>query len=61
MAVRDEFMDVSDEEVSDEDDCLSRSMAIKLWKAACMNARRQCWSCAWAIWCRTEVALCPAA
>ena len=37
-------MDVSDEEVSDEDDCLSHSMTIKLWKAACMKARRQSWS-----------------
>ena len=44
IAVRDEFMDVSGEEVSDEDDCLSRSMAIKLRKAACMKARRQSWS-----------------
>ena len=28
-AVRDKFMDVSDEEVSDEDGCLSRSVAVK--------------------------------
>ena len=29
IAVRDEFMDVNYEEVSDEDVCLSRSMTIK--------------------------------
>ena len=29
VAARDEFMDVNDEEVSDEDGCLSRSMTIK--------------------------------
>ena len=29
IAARDEFMDVNDEEVSDEDGCLSRSMTIK--------------------------------
>ena len=29
IAARDEFMDVSDEEVSDENGCLSRSMTIK--------------------------------
>ena len=29
IAVRDEFMDVSDEEVSDKNGCLSRSMTIK--------------------------------
>ena len=29
IAPRDQFMDVNDEEVSDEDGCLSRSMTIK--------------------------------
>ena len=29
VAVRDEFTDVSDEDVSDEDGCLSRSLPIK--------------------------------
>ena len=29
IAARDEFMDVNNEEVSDEDGCLSRSMTIK--------------------------------
>ena len=29
VIARDEFMDVNDEEVSDEDGCLSRSMTIK--------------------------------
>ena len=38
IAARDEFMDVNDEEVSDEDGCLSRSMTIKAHRR-CMRER----------------------